>query len=80
MYNTNFAHTIYSNKIFVAAAKLYELIKLRLKPANSKNDKSKEYLPYILNAVSKGYTVLDIGTHKRAYFFELFKISKLPDG
>ena len=78
MYNTNIAHTLYSNKLFVGAAKLYELIKLHLRPLTNREDKSKEYFPYIINAALKGYTILDIGSHRRSYFFDLFKISKLP--
>src|SRR4051812_11283424 len=75
---TNIANVMYSNKIFAAGLKCYELVKLAVKPSMYKNNNSKEYLPYILNAVSKGYTVIDVGSHRRGYIFDLLKISKLP--
>ncbi|MCW3110953.1 MAG: putative methyltransferase FkbM [Segetibacter sp.] len=78
MYNTTTAQAMNTNKFYVAGIKFYELIKLAVKPSIYKDNNSKEYLSYILNAAVKGYTVLDIGSHKRAYFFDLFKISKLP--
>jgi FkbM family methyltransferase len=78
MYNTNIAHAINSNKFLTAGIELYERIKLVVKPRVYKDNHSSEYLPYILNAVAKGYTVLDIGSHKKPYLFDLFKISKLP--
>lgn len=78
MYNTNVVQPVYSNKIFSAAFKIYELFKLSLTPALSKDNASKEYLPYILSAVAKGYTVLDIGTHKKKFSLDLNKISKQP--
>jgi hypothetical protein len=78
MYTHQIAQTIYSNKFLAAAGKLYELIKLQLRPSFSKDDNCKEYLPYIIDTISKGYTVLDIGCHKRRYIFDLLKLSKLP--
>ena len=78
MYNTNVLPSVYSSKIFAAGIRFYELIKHAMKPSRYKDNNSKEYLPYILNAVVKGYTVLDIGSHKRAYFIDLFKIAKFP--
>lgn len=78
MYHNNIAQAMHSNKFFVASLKLYELFKLAVKPSAYKDNNSKEYLPYILNAAVKGYTVLDIGSHKRSYFFDILKISKLP--
>jgi FkbM family methyltransferase len=78
MYNTNVLQNMYSNKLFAAGIKFYELFKLAVKPSIYKDNNSKEYLPFIEKAVIKGYTVLDIGSHKRSYFFDLFKIAKLP--
>jgi FkbM family methyltransferase len=78
MYNANVVQPLYSNKIFSAAFRMYELFKLSLTPAIKKDSNSKEYLPYILDAVAKGYTVLDIGAHKKSCSFDLNKISKLP--
>src|SRR4051812_7726281 len=78
MYTTNIAQVIYSNRVLTAGKKLFELLKLAAKPGVSKNDNSREYLPYILSIMSKGYTVLDIGTHRRDYIFDMLKIAKLP--
>jgi FkbM family methyltransferase len=75
MYHTR---AVQSNKLFAESIKLYERIKVAVKPSVYKDNNSKEYLPYILNAAVKGYTVLDIGSHKRSYFFDLLKISRLP--
>lgn len=77
MYITNMAEPLYSNRIFASVCKIYELLKLSLKPSVHTQNSSKEYLPYILQAMAKGYTVLDIGSHKKEYCFDLFKISKL---
>ncbi len=66
MYNSNVVQPLYSNKIFSAALRMYELLKLSVNPVIDKNSNSKEYLPFILNALSKGYTVVDVGRHKRA--------------
>jgi FkbM family methyltransferase len=78
MYNTNLTDTFYTNRILATGVKLYELVKLAMKPSVYKNNNSKEYLPFILNAISKGYTVLDVGSHRRAFIFDMLKISKLP--
>jgi FkbM family methyltransferase len=78
MYIEHIGRPTYANKLLVTGIKIYERIKLALQPSEYKEPNSKEYLPYLLDAVIKGYTVLDIGSHKRGYFFDLFKISKLP--
>ncbi len=78
MYNIHALQPTLSNKIFAAGIKYYELIKLAIKPSVYKDNHSKEYFPFILNAVVKGYTVLDVGSHQRNYLSDMFKISKLP--
>src|SRR4051812_41711927 len=78
MYRINIPPVIFPNKVFAAGLKLYELLKLAVKPSAYRNDNSKEYLPYILKNISKGYTVIDIGTHQRSYIFDILKIAKLP--
>lgn len=78
MYNSNVVQPLYSNKIFSAALRMYELFKLSVNPAIDKTGNSKEYLPYIVSALSKGYTVVDVGRHKKSYSLDLTKICKLP--
>lgn len=67
-----------SNKFFVAGVKFYEFLKLAVTPKVYKSNESKEYVSFILKAIERGQTVLDIGSHKRDYFFTLLKIAKSP--
>lgn len=76
MYNTTVVHAVNTNSLFAAGIKLYETIKLAMKPGvYSKND-SREYFPFMVNAAAKGLTILDIGDHRRQYLFDMLKISK----
>jgi len=76
MYTTNLPRVINAHTVLAAVIKVYESLRLQLKQREYKNDNSKEYLSYMLKAVDKGHTVLDIGRHKKDYFFVMLRIVK----
>ena len=76
MYSANVVSVMNTQKFFAAGIKLYEYLKQAVKPEVSRPRENKECMSFLLNAVIKGQTVLDIGSHNRQYLFDLLKLSK----
>ena len=74
MYYTNINKPL-THKLFSAGIKMFEYLKLSLKPGMYKNTDHKEWLKYLLNYTGKNLTVIDIGNHRRDFLFDLIKLS-----
>lgn len=76
MYYTNIKQPLNTHTIFSAGIRMFEYLKLSLKPGVYKNTDNKEWLTYLLHATSPNLTVVDVGSHKREYLFDMIKVSK----
>src|SRR5438128_6856997 len=75
MYYTNLNLYFSTQKIVAAVIKLFEFLKLSLKPGMYKNSDNKEWLVYVLNLKAKNLTIVDIGHHGREYLVDMVKVA-----